>query len=351
MKKESTAESRALDLFANMMIEKIQSISTDWKKPWFTEGSLGDPCNMSGRRYNGMNALMLLLRMEKNGYQLPVFATFDRIQSLNYGTNKQGVRAQLKDKDGNNLPHVGVNKGEKSFPVFITVFKHVNAETGERISEEDYKALSKEERENFKTYPRMLVYNVFNIEQTNIKEARPKLWKELTQNHIPQKPTAEGELFTHPSVDRMISDSLWLCPIKPTYGDDAYYSISKDEIVIPEKKQFRDGESFYSNLFHEMAHSTGAEKRLNRLKPASFGSNEYAREELVAELTAALVSARQGITKCIKDDSAAYLKSWLGNLKEDANFIKTVLLDVKRASAMIEQRINECELTESAPLS
>ena len=90
-----------------------------------------------------------------------------------------------------------------------------------------------------------------------------------------------------------------------------------------------------------MAHSTGSENRLNRLKLAPFGSPEYAREELVAELTAALVAQFFGMDKHIKEDSAAYLKSWLKSLKEEASFIKTVLFDVKRASAMITSCIEE----------
>ena len=64
---------------------------------------------------------------------------------------------------------------------------------------------------------------------------------------------------------------------------------------MPEKRQFKDGESFYSNLFHEKPHSTGAEGQLDRIKPTSFGSEEYAREELVSELTAALTAQRYGI--------------------------------------------------------
>ena len=83
-------------------------------------------------------------------------------------------------------------------------------------------------------------------------------------------------------------------------------SLPKNEIVIPEKKQFKDGESFYTNLAHEMTHSTGAENQLGRLKPTSFGSKEYAREELVAELSAALVAQRYGMTKHLKEDSASY---------------------------------------------
>ena len=151
-------------------------------------------------------------------------------------------------------------------------------------------------------------------------------------------------MFTFEAMDRMIKENEWICPIKPTRGDDAYYSISKKEIVVPEKQQFKDGESFYSNLFHEMSHSTGAEDQLNRLKPASFGSKEYAREELVAELTAALVSQRFGITKNLKEDSAAYLKNWLDSLKESPDFIKTTLLDVKKSASMINQRVDAIQL-------
>lgn len=176
--------------------------------------------------------------------------------------------------------------------------------------------------------------------QTNLKEARPELWQKLEQEY--SKPIAEkGEQYAFEPVDRMITDNRWICPIKPTYGDSAYYSISKDEIVVPEKTQFRDGESFYGTAFHEMAHSTGAEGQLNRIKPSAFGSAEYAREELVAELTAALAAQRYGMTKNLKDDSAAYLKSWLDSLKESPQFIKTTLLDVKKAASMLTQHIDK----------
>ena len=111
----------------------------------------------------------------------------------------------------------------------------------------------------------------------------------------------KDEQFAFEPVDRMIADNRWICPIKPMFGDSAYFSISKNEIVMPEKRQFKDGESFYSNLFHEMGHSTGAEGQLDRIKPATFGSAEYAREELVAELTAALTAQRYGMTKHLKE--------------------------------------------------
>lgn len=84
-----SAEDKALDLFAEMMIERIETISKDWTKPWITEGSLGWPKNLSGREYNGMNALMLLLHCENEGYKIPRFCTFDCVQRMNKPSEKQ----------------------------------------------------------------------------------------------------------------------------------------------------------------------------------------------------------------------------------------------------------------------
>lgn len=331
-KEGPSAEDKALDLFADMMIERIQSLSgkDGWKKPWFTEGTLQWPKNLNGREYNGMNAFMLLLHCEKEGYKIPRFCTFDRIQQF----NKTGK------KEENQKPRVSVLKGEHSFPVMLTTFTVVNKETKEHIKWEDYKQLSQEEREKYNVYPKLQTYHVFNVSQTNLKEVRPEFWEKLEQEYSMPK-VEKDEQFAFEPVDRMIADNRWICPIKPMFGDSAYFSISKNEIVMPEKRQFKDGESFYSNLFHEMGHSTGAEGQLDRIKPATFGSAEYAREELVAELTAALTAQRYGMTKHLKGDSAAYLKSWLDSLKESPQFIKTTLLDVKKATSMLTQHIDK----------
>lgn len=334
-KEGPSAEEKALDLFSDLMIERIQSLTgkDGWKKPWFADGALQWPKNLNGREYNGQNALMLLLHCEKEGYKIPRFCTFDCIQRMNNKDNKDNKSEEEK-------PRVSVLKGEHAFPVMLTTFTCVHKETKERIKWDDYKRLSQDEQEKYNVYPKMQVFRVFNVQQTNLKEARPELWQKLEQEY--SKPIAEkGEQYAFEPVDRMIADNRWICPIKPTYGDSAYYSISKNEIVVPEKTQFRDGESFYGTTFHEMTHSTGAEGQLDRIKPAAFGSAEYAREELVAELTAALTAQRYGMTKNLKSDSAAYLKSWLDSLKESPQFIKTTLLDVKKAASMLTQHIDK----------
>ena len=183
------------------------------------------------------------------------------------------------------------------------------------------------------------------MDQSNIKEARPELYTKLVEQNTLKKPEQNGEAFSFEPLDRMIRDNRWICPIKLMHQDNAYYSISKNEITLPKKSQFIDGESFCGTAFHEMTHSTGSEDFLNRLKPsAGFGSREYACEKLIAELSSALIAQRYGMTKHLKEDSAAYLKSWLDSLKESPEFIKTTLVDVKKASAIITQKIDAIQL-------
>ena len=136
------SEDKALDLFAEMMIEKIESIQKDWHKPWFTEGVLQWPRNLSGREYNGMNALMLLLHCENEGYKIPRFCTFDCVQRLN-----------------------------KPFPVMLTTFTCIHKETKEKIKYDDYKKLSDEEKAQYNVYPKMQVFRVFNVARASVMVA------------------------------------------------------------------------------------------------------------------------------------------------------------------------------------
>lgn len=272
---------------------------------------------------------LLLLHCEKEGYKIPRFCTFDCVQRLN-----------KPEKEGEERPRVSVLKGEKSFPVMLTTFTCIHKETKEKIKYDDYKRLSDEEKQAYNVYPRMQVFRVFNVAQTNLREARPELWEKLEQENVRAK-TGDGKDFSFAPVDTMIRDNQWICPIRTLHQDDAYYSMSKNEIVVPEKEQFKSGEAFYGTLFHEMTHSTGAEGVLDRFKPTAFGSAEYIREELVAELGSALVAQRYGMTKYIKEDSCPYIKGWLDDLKESPQFIKTTLLDVKRAASLITQRVDK----------
>ena len=339
-----SAADKALERFTELMIEKIQTLQGDWKKPWFTPGVTQPPQNLSGRHYNGGNSLMLMMQAEKMGYEIPVWATFDRITGLNFVKDKNGNVFYARDKNNNKLPQVSVNKGEKSFPVFLTTFTVVNPETKERIPYDDYRLLSKEDQAKYKVYPKLQVYNVFNIAaQTNLELTRPELFEKLKAQAAGQI-QQQGDLKSHPAIDLMIDENLFFCPINQVKGDKAYYSPANDHIVVPKREQFVDGEAFATNTLHECAHATGADSRLDRhLGGHPFGSPEYAREELVAELSAAVISSQYGLSKHIKSDSAQYLKSWLGSLQQGPEFLKTVLGDVRRSSGMITQRLESIQ--------
>ena len=340
-----SAADKALERFTELMIEKIQTLQGDWKKPWFTPGATQPPQNLSGRHYNGGNSLMLMLQAEKMGYDIPVWGTFDRITNLNYIKDKNGNVFQARDKHGNKLPMVTVNKGEKSFPVFLTTFTVVNPETKERIPYDDYRNLSKEDQAKYKVYPKLQVFNVFNVAaQTNLELTRPEMYEKLKAQAAGQV-QQQGDLKSHPAIDLMIDENLFFCPINQVKGDKAYYSPANDHIVVPKREQFVDGEAFATNTLHECAHATGADSRLARhLGGNPFGSPEYAREELIAELSAAVISSQYGMSKHIKSDSAQYLKSWLGSLQQGPEYLKSVLGDVRRSSGLITQRLEAIQL-------
>jgi antirestriction protein ArdC len=335
-----SAADKALERFAELMIAKIETLQGDWKKPWFAPGATQPPRNLSGRHYNGGNSLMLMLQAEKMGYDIPVWGTFDRITGLNYNKDSKGNVLLARDKYGNKLPQVSVNKGEKSFPVFLTTFTVVNQETKEKIPYDDYRNLSREEQAKYKVFPKLQVFNVFNVAaQTNLEVSRPEMFEKLKAEAAGQI-QHQGDLKSHPAIDKMIDDNLFLCPINQERGDRAFYSPSRDEIVVPTREQFIDGEAFATNTLHECAHATGAESRLNRPDLGHpFGSEPYGREELTAELSAAVVASQYGLSKHVKDDSAKYLKSWLGSLREGPEFLKSILSNVRRCSTMITQRI------------
>jgi antirestriction protein ArdC len=283
---------------------------------------------------------MLMLHCEKMGYQLPVFATFQRVAGLNYSRAEDGSMHQLVDAQGEPLPRVTVKKGEQSFPVMLTTHTVVHRETHEKIKLEEWKLLTPEEREEYNVYTKQQVFNVFCVEQTNLKEARPEMYaKLLEQNMVEDRPEVlNGEEYSFAPIDVMIERGLGFCPVSLEYQDRAFYSLKTKSITMPEKRQFVDGESFYGTFLHEATHNQ--QDRLGLLKPSVFGDNQYAKSELEAELTSALICQRLGISKTIKAESAAYLKSWLESLNESPDFLKSILANVKRESAALTQRID-----------
>lgn len=315
-----------LNKFTDLMIQKIEEVDRDWQKPWFPNPSIGYPQNLSGRKYNGTNAFLLYLNGAIQNYSFPVYATFNQLQSET----------------------LSVKKGEKAFPVIYWNF-FIKNEEGKQLTMDEYRLLSKREKEDYHVTPFLKYYNVFNVEQTNLKEKKPELWESLQDKFAVPKQQDEKGRFANRELDQLLEEKNWLCPIDVKPSRESYYSPKEDSITIPLKSQFKDGESFYGTLLHEMGHSTGASNRLNRLGTMRFGEPKYAKEELVAEMTSAVVSQSLGITVGIQENNAKYLKNWLSALKEEPKFLLSLLSDVGKASHLIQEKVQVQEKTLELP--
>lgn len=335
--KKERAEARinsALQTFADMIIDRMEVIeASNWKQGWIDgEAMIGLPQNVTGRVYTGSNAFLCQLHTMKKNYKVPVYFTIKQIKDLGA------------------FP----KKGEKSIPIFKWGLSIYNRETGKKATLKEYDSLPKEERdEKYKVIPYLKIFNEWNIDQTNLEEVNKEKYDALLSKFEAKEIKDDNGMYSNAAIDQMLASQSWVCPIEYTQQNpSALYNKSRDLIIVPRKDQFnisdtpeeiyKDGEEYYSSLIHEMAHSTGHESRLNRLNPdGKFGGEEYAKEELVAELTAAMVGSALGFDSRIRDNNTAYLKSWMSALKKEPKFLLSVMSDVNKASAMVIEHIDE----------
>ena len=325
-----------LKRFGEMIIARMEQMKNkEWQKGWFSN-SYGDlPVNLGGRRYNGVNSFfLLLLMMQEDRFKYPVFATFNQIKNLK----------------------ASVNKGEKSFPVLFWSMSYKYDDKS--ITEDDYNSFSIEQKRECEVHPFLKSYNVFNISQTNLEEIAPKTIQRLKEkfNSVEDINTDTFGMYKNPAIDEMLALQKWVCPIcYENISNRAFYSPSDDKITIPAKYQFRkgctdediftSGQEFYSTLLHEMVHSTGCEKRLKRNIENGFGGKDYGREELVAELGAALVGNVLGFSPSVIDNNAAYLNAWIKSIRQQPKFIVSVLSDVNKAVKMILEVVDNVKVS------
>ena len=322
---------KAVEKFTEMMIDRMERMKAgDWKKGWIDgEAVYGMPQNINGRNYSGSNSFFLQMDSAMHGYKTPVYMTFLQIQ-------KENAR---------------INKGAEAMPVIYWDVSIKDA-NGKRVDRDDYRNMSREEQDRCTVLPFMKAYHVFNMDQTNLAEVnKEKYDKMVEQFKAPEMRDAKG-MYENKALDRLFEKQEWVCPIQyDKVSANAYYSPSRDIIVVPKKEQFnigkdkdeiyKDGMEYYSSALHEMAHSTGTENRLNRVKGDRFGDPKYAKEELVAELTAANTGYALGFDKRILDNNAAYLDGWISVLKENPKFIVSVMADVNKASNMVLEAVDK----------
>jgi antirestriction protein ArdC len=281
----------------NMVTEKVihaiedairTGSSAPWQKPWFQNGV---PTNLVSKKpYRGINVFLLSMLGYVNSY----FLSFKQVQELGGS----------------------VKKGEKAIPViFWKQMLVTEDENGNKLDKP-------------KSIPLLRYYNVFNVEQT--QGINPKKIPEVQRRKFNPIQDAEKIVANMPNKPEIKHEQA-----------QAYYMPSFDYINMPKHEFFKSDSEYYSTLFHELVHSTGHESRLNRKevsKTANFGSHDYSVEELVAEMGAVFLCNEIGIETTF-DNSVAYLKSWLGKLKDDTTMLITASARAQKAVDYITDRM------------
>lgn len=260
----------------------------------------------SGAVYQGANRLTLAYQAGSKGYDDPRWLTFKQAQTAGYK----------------------VKKGEKGTYCikWIALQERAEKTKEEKRLEEEMKEKGFQTVERIRMIPKSFV--VFNVAQI---ENFPKLEKE--------KFTLDKEFEI---AEAFIKSSP--CKISELMQDSAYYSPKNDIIILPPRNIFKDQVSFYSTALHEMTHSTGHKSRLNRDLTGSFGTESYAKEELVAELGCMFLKSSLNLSLDGKhfENHSAYINSWIKLLKKDPNEIfKSADLASKASNFLIDHFVEK----------
>lgn len=268
--------SNVYQMVTDRIIEQMNNGIVPWHQPWVGGSAMAISYN-SRKAYSMLNQFLL----GKPGEWI----TWKQIKNLN-GSVKKGAKSR-----------------------FVVFYQMVD-----KIEKDEFG------KDKKVSYPILKWYNLFHLDDTEGIES--KIVKVESDNTI--QPIEKAEEVVNDYVERE-SKATGFKFINNIESSSAYYSPSADEVVVPNLSQYSIPEEYYSTTFHEFTHSTMHEKRCDRKdenKKAAFGSKDYSREELVAELGAAMLCNRIGIeAEKAFNNSAAYIQSWLKALKNDIKMI------------------------------
>lgn len=267
------------------IIAELEKGAAPWVKPWKTL-SVNSPYNaITKRNYNGINALLLWIEAQNKGYESGAWLTYK----------------QAKEAGGH------VRKGEKS--TLVVLWKPFEVKETDEVTGEEVTTT--------KLFLRS--YNVFNVSQCE------NLPKSLTE-------TVERPIVSDPEFDSWVART----GARVVHGGGtACYSPASDTVRMPHRADFATSAHYSATLLHELGHWTGHESRLNRQFGKRFGDQQYAAEELVAELTSAYLCAEMGIDGDIRH--AGYIDSWLKLLRKDKRAIFTAASAAQKAADFLKE--------------
>lgn len=268
----------------------------DWDRDAFPNMRIQNP--VSGARYRGGNFIRLYLAGIERGYK----------------DNRWVTYAQAKEQGWQ------VRKGETGVKCEKYIFENIEEEYNPETRQTERKKVRLDK-------PIISQFVLFNAEQIH---GIPK------QELKPPEPMKEDDITRMADMFRNSSE----CPIRETEEGRAYYSPARDEIILPVRDSFLDSRSFLATQLHEMIHSTGHESRLNRSLQNSFGTMEYAKEELRAELGSFFMETDLEISLDAQhfNSHTQYLESWIEVLENDPNELFHAMSDAQKATDYLMER-------------
>jgi len=291
--KKATTKPSAEEKLCGELIELMEKGKNPWRKEWVSKNDGRHQNLITGNFYHGGNVALLEMYAMARNYE----------EALWLGGN-QGIKAGLT-----------IKKGSKA--VYITRpqlnAREIEGKDGKpKLDNNGNPVIAA-----WTSYKPCPVFHVSCFEGEGLEEMKKKaLGEEQTRNEEPKRlEDCENAAKAYHKQEEI--ETVWV-------GSRACYKPSRDQINMPERRLFDNSEALYATWFHEMVHSTGHKSRLNRLKAASFGSSEYAKEELVAELGAFLICHRLQISSNTTNH-AAYLNSWISSLRQDPKYLMKAL--------------------------
>lgn len=260
-----------------------------WRSPILGQTHAGHPKNLNtGKPYRGVNVFLLAFTAFVKGYESSYWLTFQQVQQRG-GTVRRGERSTMV--------------------VFFKPYEITDPSDGEK-----------------KTVPVLRYFRVFNAQA------------QCENVHVPDTPKYTPTQFEKIEAADAIVKGYKNGPTIEHRGASAFYRPRTDTVTIPDPTRFATPEDYYATLMHELAHSTGHSSRLGRkidTDPRPFGSPDYGKEELIAEMAAAFLCGESGIRPAVIDNQAAYLAGWLGVLKSDKRLVIAAASAAQRAAEHI----------------
>ncbi len=282
-------------IVTDKVVAGLKKEGLSWFKPWQHNGECVSPISYTSKKeYNGINRMMLSFAMRENGWTRPEFITFKQATTL-------GGK---------------IKKGSKSQEVVYYTVSYIHKDKFYKTEKALNNAGIKKTDKGVTDIWTPMYFRVFNIEQVDdIKPLDSVVIEEVIEESVFKSiPDAE-----------MVYDNYKNSPRLAHGGGQAYYRPSNDWVQMPEQTSFVDSDSYYKTLFHELVHSTGHDTRLKRagvMEVNRFGSKEYSKEELVAEIGSMMLVAVTGLEpKDSDENSQAYINGWCKKLTENEQWV------------------------------